>query len=327
MRFVKYLLLALGFYVLYLTVKDVGIKNITDSISGLGWQLWPVLLVYPFIYAFNALGWVYAFPRNLPKHVPWKDLYCIRIIGETLNAIIPFSASLGGEPIKAELLKRRYGISLSEGYASLLIVHTTFWVSLNLFLIGGILVTLKTMPLTPVLWQSVAAFLLGLGLIAIFLISGLHFGIFKKIHQFGEFFKWWKKESDEKKIKFLELDKDIKRFYTHNKKKFFLSVFWNFLGWFTGVVEVYFVGKAVGLPVSFAEAWLLEALIQALRIVTFFIPSSIGVQEGGIVLIFSELGFADGPSLAFAIVRRIREALWIALGLALWSLVKDKPKA
>ena len=42
--------------------------------------------------------------------------------GETLNAVIPFSASLGGEPVKAELLKERHGVSLSEGLASLLIV-------------------------------------------------------------------------------------------------------------------------------------------------------------------------------------------------------------
>src|SRR5437868_699098 len=99
MRFLKIAFLALGFYVLYFTVKDVGIENIFESISSLGWQIWPVLLVYPFIFAFNALGWAYAFPRNLPKHVPLQDLYVIRIIGETLNAVIPFSASLGGEPV------------------------------------------------------------------------------------------------------------------------------------------------------------------------------------------------------------------------------------
>jgi hypothetical protein len=79
------------------------------------------------------------------------------------------------------------------------------------------------------------------------------------------------------------------------------------------------------MPIGFAEAWLLEALIQVLRIVTFFIPSSIGAQEGGIVLIFQQFGFANPLSLTFAIIRRIREILWVGVGLLLWSLMEDRP--
>ena len=325
MRWVKLALLCLGFYVLYFTIRQVGLGAIWENIHRIGWPLLPVLLVYPFIYAFNTLGWLYSFPRNLPKHIPWTDLYVIRIIGETLNEIIPFSASLGGEPVKADFLKRRHGVPLAEGYASLLIVHTTFYVSLNLFVIGGILATLKTMPLTPVLWQSVTIFLGVLGLVAALLIGGLHLGIFKKVHELGEIFKWWKHDSDQKKTKFLELDKDIKKFYTHNKRNFFLSVFWNFLAWFAGAFEVYFVGRLMGLPIGFSEAWLLESLIQVLRIITFFIPSSVGLQEGGIMLIFSQLGFNQASGLAFALIRRAREIVWIAVGLTLWSFIKEKP--
>ena len=44
------------------------------------------------------------------------------------------------------------------------------------------------------------------------------------------------------------------------------------------------------------------------------------------MLIFSQLGFASGPSLLFALIRRVREMIWIALGLLLWAAVKDKPK-
>ncbi len=326
MRFVKFLLLCLGFYILYYTIRDVGIQNIRDSVGHLGWQFLPVLLVYPFVFAFDTLGWMYAFPRNIPKHIPWIDLYRIRIIGESLNAIIPFSASLGGEPVKAELLKRQHGVPVSEGLASLLIAHSTLYVSLNLFVIGGILVTFKTMPLTPVLWQSVTAFLVVLGCVAAFVTGGIQWGIFKKVHELGEFFKWWKHKSDEKKHKFIQLDSDIKKFYSENRKNFFLSIFWTFLGWFAGVIEVYFVAKMLGLPIGLGEAWLLEVLIQVLRIITFFIPSSVGVQEGGIVLIFSQLGFPAGSSLAFALIRRVRELICIAAGLTLWAFVKDKPK-
>ncbi len=326
MKYVKFLLLALGVCILTFTVKAVGIQTITSNILELKWKLLPLLFIYPFIFAFDTLGWAYAFPRELPKHVPFFDLFRIRIIGETLNAVIPWAASLGGEPVKAELLRSRHGITLSEGYASILIVHTTFWISLNLFVIGGILITLKTLPLTPILWQSVLAFLIGLGLIAVLLVIGLHLGVFKKVHSLGETFKWWGEKSVEKKHKFLKLDGEIKKFYTEDPRRFILSTFFNFLGWFAGTLEVYWIANILGMEVGFAEAWLLEALIQVLRIVTFFIPSSIGTQEGGIVLIFSQFGFANPLSLTFAIIRRLREILWIGLGLLLWSFIEDKPK-
>ena len=327
LKILKLLLLALGFYILYLTVKAVGIDTLAFNIVELKWRLLPLLVVYPFIFAFDTLGWGFAFPKRLSvRQVPFLRLYQIRIIGETLNAIIPWAASLGGEPIKAQLLKRKYGIPLSEGYASILIVHTTFWISLNLFVIGGVAVTLKTMPLSPVLWKSVLTFLVSLGFVAVFLVIGLHLGIFKQVHSFGEFFKWWGDQTEEKKIKYLKLDDEIKKFYTQDPRRFFLSVFFNFLGWFTGIFEVYWIARLLGIPIGLAEAWLLEALIQVLRIVTFFIPSSIGAQEGGIVLIFLQCGFDQSLGLTFAVIRRMREIVWLALGLTLWTLIEDKPK-
>ncbi len=326
MKLLKWFLIALGFAILAITIKGVGIQNILRNVVSLKFQLVPLLFFYPLIFVFDTLGWGFAFPKKLPNHVPFRGLYFIRIIGETLNAVIPFSASLGGEPVKAQLLKRQYNVALSEGYASILIVHTTFWVSLNIFVIGGIVVTLKTLPLTPILWNSVLIFLIVLGAAAMLLIIGLHLGVFRQVHALGDKWKWWGPLSLDKAQKFLMLDNDIKRFFTADPKRFILSTVFNFLGWFMGTFEVFYMAKILNMPIGLAEAWLFEALIQVLRIVTFFIPSSIGAQEGGIVLIFSQFGFANPVSLTFAVLRRLREILWIGLGLLLWSLLEDKPK-
>lgn len=326
MRFVKLALLLIGFYVLYLTVQSVGLDTVTKNIFQLQWRVLPLLPIYPLIFAFNTLGWVYSFPSNLPKHVPFRELYVIRIIGETLNSVIPWAASMGGEPVKVQLLKSRHQIPLAEGLASILIVHTTFWVSVNLFVIGGLLVSHNTMPLTPILWKSVLAFLLILGAGGVFLLAGLRFGIFEKIHALGEKFKWWGPDSKSKLNRFIEIDHDIKKFYKGNSKRFFYSVFFNFLAWFTGTLEVFWIAHILGMDISFGEAWLLEVLIQVLRIVTFFIPSSIGTQEGGIVLIFLQLGFDKTIGLTFAVIRRLREIFWMGVGLLLWSFMTDRPQ-
>ncbi|MBI3315696.1 MAG: flippase-like domain-containing protein [Candidatus Omnitrophica bacterium] len=325
MKLIKALFLVLGFYILYVTVKAVGVGNILSYTLDLRWKLLPMFLVYPLVFFFDTLGWAYAFPRSLRNKASFLELYRTRVVGETLNAVIPWAASLGGEPVKAELLKRRQGIPLSESYASILIVHTTFWLSLNLFVILGIFLTFKTLPLSPLLWHSVLVFLFGLGLIAIFLIIGLHLGVFRKVHRLGETLKWWGEKSSEKRHRYLELDEHIKKFYSRNPRRFFLSVAFNFLGWLAGVLEAYWIISILDIPIGFREAWLIEALIQVLRIVTFFIPSSIGAQEGGIVLLFLQFGFESSVGLMFAVIRRLREILWIALGLLLWLFTEDRP--
>lgn len=309
-----------------LTVRTVGIQTILTNIAHMRWQLFPILAVYLFIYLFHALGWYYSFPRDLPKQVPFLDLFQIRIVGETLNDIVPWAASLGGEPIKAELLKTRHKIPLSEGFASILIVHTTFWISLNVFIIGSVAFNYQSTPLTPVLWRAIFIFLFSLGIGAILLILGLKYGIFRQVHSLGENFKWWGSESHERKSKFLALDEEIKKFYSRDRQRFFLSTVYNFLGWFTGTLEVFLIAKVIGLPINFVQAWLIEALIQVIRIATFFVPASIGTQEGGIVLIFLQLGFNSTLGVTFALIRRIREIIWIGIGLLLWALMEDKPR-
>ena len=172
---------------------------------------------------------------------------------------------------------------------------------------------------------GVLGFLFLRALLGVFLIVGLHFGIFKRVHSLGHRLRWWGPETDEKKERLLQLDQRIKKFYTADPWRFFLSTFFNFLGWLTGSLEVYFIAHVVGMSISFTEAWLLEALIQVLRIVTFFIPGSLGAQEGGIVLIFSQFGFGQQASVMFAVIRRLREVAWVAFGLLLWSFQEDRP--
>ena len=323
MKVLKALLIAAGFYLLFVTIRSVGVAVIAEQLARLHWKLLPPLFIYLAIYGLNTAGWLYSFPKKI-SHVPFFDLCVIRIIGETLNTILPFTGSLGGEPVKAEILKRRHGVPLSEGYASALIVHTTFWVSLNLFIIGALLFTFQRYPLTPLLWNGVLAFLAALGGGGILLLVGLQWGIFERIYSIGEKWNWWGAASSEKSRRLLRLDEEIRRFYRADPSRFILSSFYNFLAWMGGVVEVYYMAHLLGMPITFAQAWLFESLIQVIRVGSFFIPASIGAQEGGIVFIFSQMGFAGSAAVTFAVLRRIREILWVGIGLLLWSFLKEK---
>ena len=60
----------------------------------------------------------------------------------------------------------------------------------------------------------------------------------------------------------------------------------------------------------------------AIRFATFLIPGSLGAMEGGYAAIFAALGLGSTTGLTFSLVRRVREAVWIALGLFVFALTR-----
>ena len=70
----------------------------------------------------------------------------------------------------------------------------------------------------------------------------------------------------------------------------------------------------LGVPVSFSEAYIIESVAQMVRMGTFFIPMSIGAQEGALLLIVNTVTGSASAGLALGIIRRLREFIWIAFG-------------
>jgi hypothetical protein len=61
--------------------------------------------------------------------------------------------------------------------------------------------------------------------------------------------------------------------------------------------------------VSWSDALLLESLGQAIRAAAFAIPGSLGVQEGGYLLLAPLAGLRPDVALALSLAKRIRELL------------------
>jgi uncharacterized membrane protein YbhN (UPF0104 family) len=50
---------------------------------------------------------------------------------------------------------------------------------------------------------------------------------------------------------------------------------------------------------------------------TAFVPGNLGTHEAGALMIFSLMGFSAESAMAFALLRRVRQIFWIALGLGI----------
>ncbi|NIQ03731.1 MAG: hypothetical protein GWM98_28085, partial [Nitrospinaceae bacterium] len=76
-----------------------------------------VLGIYVVVTWLDSIAWKYGFkPEEIPTVSLWQ-LWRIRQVGEAYNTITPLG-TLGGEPVKAQLLKDHHGLNRRQGIAS-----------------------------------------------------------------------------------------------------------------------------------------------------------------------------------------------------------------
>jgi Lysylphosphatidylglycerol synthase TM region len=92
-------------------------------------------------------------------------------------------------------------------------------------------------------------------------------------------------------------------------------------GWLFGVAEVLIVFAFIGNPISLAEALVIESLLHAIRGAAFAIPSALGAQEGGLVLLCAVFGIPAEQAVALSLVKRAADLALGVPGLVGWQLL------
>ena len=130
-------LFLLGCGLLVWAINSVDTVKALELLLNLGWGFFAILLIYSLITWLDTLSWKNDFPPGITTHFSNQQLWVIRQIGEAYNTITPLG-TLGGEPVKAHLLKEHCNISIKQSLASLIIAKTTFLTALIIFCIPGI---------------------------------------------------------------------------------------------------------------------------------------------------------------------------------------------
>jgi putative membrane protein len=317
-RLLRPLLLAAGLAVVAWLVWDLGPAAVWDSIHTLSWRLGLVVL-FPFCVAvaFDTLGWRVLLPEC---RVPWGRLAAARLAGEAANLLTP-TASVGGEPLKAYLVRDRLPLAL--GLASVVVDKTTVVMGQAAFLAAGLAVALLALEpsrtVTIAMAALLAAEIVGVGGFALVQIRGGIAGAGRILQRLGV----GRAESHRELLR--EVDGRLARLYRERRARVLLSALLHTLGWALGGLEIYLVLTLAGIPVSLATALVLEAVGCAVRFATFMIPGSLGALEGGNVAIFAAFGLPGAAGLSFSLVRRLREATWALAGLAALAGFKSRP--
>lgn len=326
LRFAKLMFLLVGLVLLGVVLLNTDLAELWRQVSSVGVTgVVVVLVVFALYFGADAVSWQIALPA-VPLDLRWVGrMFVVRMIGEAYNNITP-TASLGGEPVKAWLLKANWGVPLRDAGASLVIAKTTSMFSLVAFVGIGVGMLLQH-PQFGSAHKGVA--LGGFGFIVLcavvfFLMQHLRLSTFVARRlgssRFGRRLAGAIAAAE-------DIDAQFERFYRKHRPRLAWSFAFAMLNWMLGVVEVWFILQFIGYPASFAEVWMIECMVQLVRTVTFFIPAGLGTQEGAFLIGVGALTGVASAGVATALVRRGRDLLWIALGLALATRYSVTPTA
>ncbi|MCC6469787.1 MAG: flippase-like domain-containing protein [Alphaproteobacteria bacterium] len=282
-----------------------------------------VLAVYALAFLLDTAVWMATLVTR-SMGVAWLfRLWEIRVVGEAVNSATPLG-SVGGEPVKALMLRKYYGVGLREGASSLVLAKTAILVGLVVFLATGFALTLGSQRLPPTM-KLVAG--LGLGAFGLAIMGLILFQWFRLATVAGG---WLRRSRHGERMKrwldaIHDMDERFVTFYTHHVDRFGPAVLFSIGNWFLGAVELMVVMEFLGQPIAFADAIMVESLAQLVRAGTFFIPMSLGAQDGTFMLALGAMTGAPALGLAVALIRRGRELLWILLGLLLFWTFSGRP--
>jgi uncharacterized protein (TIRG00374 family) len=263
-------------------------------------------VVFPFglTTLLDTLGWRYAFRRD---RTPFIALLGARLAGEAFNLTTP-TASVGGEAVKAWLV--RPWAPLGEGLPSVIVAKTTIVIGQAIFLVVGLAAAHAALPRDSLVIRGMEALLV----VQVIVVGG--FVAVQASGALGRSTRWLRKLSwlSRGSETLTQVTDDLAHFYRREPKRLALSIVFHFVAWLIGALEPWLILRWLGLPVSLAQATAIEAFSTGIRFAAFLVPGYLGALEAGHVAIFAALGLGAPAGLSFTLIRRVREAVWTAVG-------------
>jgi hypothetical protein len=87
--------------------------------------------------------------------------------------------------------------------------------------------------------------------------------------------------------------------------------------------------RVLGAPLGFRDVIAFEAGLALVRHLVFFLPAGLGVQDLGYVAFLGALGLPRAAlfAAAFVVLKRVKEAVWVAIGYLLFFALRFAPRS
>ncbi|KNH09903.1 putative integral membrane protein [Candidatus Burkholderia brachyanthoides] len=303
-------LLSVGVVLFVALLGWQGFGFVAATLAAAGWSLVAVAAFHlvPLIVDAGAIS--VLFSRN-ECNVSLSDALLARWSGESVNSLLP-AGQIGGPMLMVRYLAQ-HGMRVRDAAAVITISTTMQTVAQLIFALVGValLTAYAAGGSTSTLTIAVLAVMGVIGAMIYGFYLAQRCGLFGRAMRFasGIAAKFSAKLDWSLLVTRAEaVDAAVHELY-RERGRVATSFGLSFVGWVVGTGEVWLALSLLGHPVGWTEALLLESLGQAIRGAAFAIPGSLGVQEGGYLLLAKMVGLPPETALALSLVKRARELL------------------
>ncbi len=313
----------IGFLALVLMVWKIGFDTIVDNIVKTGWWFAVIIGMWLPIYIINTIAFNTIVRDDDPNNhtLSFLKLFKINISGFALKAATPLGF-LGGDPYKIVELKNAFGV---EKATSSVVLYSMTHISAHfLFWAFSIVIAALFIPM-PLKYSVLLLLIFLVFLLVLFMLwKGYRKGLTKKVFDFLSkvplIKKWCIPFCERNLERFIQIDSQISCLYNKRKKAFLTSMGLEIFARFCNCLEVYVILKSVHVDISIFQSIVIYAFMTLFTNILFFSPMQIGTREGGFLLAFKALSLSGGLGIYVSLVTRVREMIWIGIGVLLMKI-------
>ena len=317
-----------GLVVLVIMASQLDFRQAWQGVCHAGYWFLAVIALWGVLYTLNTASWYLIIDtigneqgvcRKCKVGFWW--LYKVTISGFALNYATP-GGLMGGEPYRIMTLSPKVGTQRASSSVILYVMthiysHFWFWLlSVPLYIL-----TQKMTPITYILLPIIA----GVASLAIwFFLRGYKRGIamtgMNILNHFPMIKKWAGPFIEQNREKLSEIDQQIAALHNQNPRTFTMAVVLELLCRLFSTLEIYFILLVIMPGVSIPQCILIYAFTTLFANMLFFMPLQLGGREGGFLMSTEGLSMTANAGIFVALLVRLRELIWTAIGLLLIKL-------
>jgi uncharacterized protein (TIRG00374 family) len=315
-RRARLLLFGCGSALFAYLIARIGLAALVADAAKTGWVFIPILLLYGLVYACNTGAWMLIMADE-PRRPSFWRAYAVTVSGFALNFVTPM-LNVGGEPFKIAAVAP--WLTTRRAAGSVIIHNGLRGLSFLLSWLTAVVLGLVMLPHDPVIVGLLAlATLLGVALTAVLLAAhrrGALAQLLNALHRVPWCGRLARALEPRREL-LVQMDEQITQFYHRHPGRFVRALTLEYLSRCIYMGEYYLIALSIGLPMGYLAAYLIGGLASLIQNVLFVIPFEVGSKEGSLYLLFQLLGFDPRLGVYTAIVTRLRDLVWIGLGLLL----------
>lgn len=295
-----------------------------------------MVALWLFLYMFNTTAWYIIIASTASKHrgerlrrpceVGFWWLYKVTVSGFALNYATP-GGLMGGEPYRIMALAPRIGTERASSSVILyamthIFSHFWFWLLSCLLYVAtqpvnafmAVLLSVIAALCTLAIWFFIKGYKKGIAVRCMNILS--HFpGLKRRVQGFIE----------RHEGQLATIDSQIAALHNQNPRAFVSAVTLELACRVASALEIYFILLVIMPSADYLECILILAFTSLLANLLFFMPLQLGGREGGFLMSAKGLSLTANAGILVALIVRIRELIWTAIGLLLIKFDKRHP--